>query len=201
MSTDENIFFHGHDGHNLDRLVALANFRFLVGEDYDLPDTGDATVRCGYLVTRFRGAALEWAVLVSARTPQVMSNFNGFVAACKLHFGVNDETQQIMRRGELEALRWGSDVAIFFAEFDRLTFALRMTSDEALISLVSSKLPTHVTKLLAEQALVFNHYPTMRQRIVTMWALGAFGKPTDAATCSVCGKRGHTASNCRSAKN
>lgn len=197
MST-EKIYFYGHDGQNLDRLVALANFKFLIGDDFDLPNNGDETLRSGYLASDFRGAALDWAVAVSATTPQVLRNFNGFVTACKQHFGISNETVQIMRRGELEALRWGADVAVFFAEFDRLTFALGITSDESKITSVLAKLPHTVSKLLAEQALVFNNYHTMRQRIITMWALGAFGKSTDAAACSACGKRGHQASNCRS---
>lgn len=197
MSTEE-VFFYGHDGQNLDRLVALAKFKFLAEEAYFVAAGQDATVQSGYLITKFRGAALDWAVAVSNTTPQSLANFTGFVTACKEHFGISDETVQIMRRGELDSLRWGSDVAVFFAEFDRLTFGLGITSDEAKITMVTSKLPGHISKLLAEQALNFNSYTTMRQRIITMWALGAFGKPTDAATCSVCGKRGHNASNCRS---
>ena len=206
----EDIYFYGHDGQNLDRLVALAQFKFLAEDAYYVaPPTaatatapasagGDATIQSGYLITRFRGAALDWAVAVSQSNPRTLINFRGFVTACKEHFGISDETVQIMRRGELDSLRWGHDVAVFFAEFDRLTFGLGINSDEAKITMVSSKLPAHVNKLLAEQALVFNSYSTMRQRIITMWALGAFGKSTDAATCSMCGKRGHNASNCRS---
>lgn len=197
MST-EDIYFYGHDGQNLDRLVALAKFKFLAEEAYFVAAGQDATVQSGHLITKFRGAALDWAVAVSNTTPQSMSNFDGFVTACKEHFGISSETVQIMRRGELDSLRWGHDVAVFFAEFDRLTFGLSITSDEAKITMVLSKLPANINKLLAEQALVFNSYSTMRQRIITMWALGAFGKSTDAATCSVCGKRGHNASNCRS---
>ncbi|KAL7920403.1 hypothetical protein ACQKWADRAFT_298434 [Trichoderma austrokoningii] len=101
----EDVHFYGHDGQNLDRLVALAKFKFLVGEDYAVAVGGDATRQSGYLASFIRG---DWAVAVTTTIPATLSNFDGFVSACKEHFGITDETVQIMRRGELESPGFGT---------------------------------------------------------------------------------------------
>lgn len=208
MAEEKNkIFFYGSNWDDLDRLVALSRFHFIAHEEFNILEEDGTTpraigdrARAGYLAGSFRGPALDWVVSVSNAAPDTLASFTGFVVAVKQHFGIDDETTQILRRGELERLTWSSDVSVFFAEFDRITFSLGILSDEAKIAHVIAKCPPHIKKLLAEQALNFNNYFTMRARLTTMWALGAFGqvKPT----CSKCGKKGHSAADCRgSSKN
>jgi len=198
----EDVYFYGHNWEDLDRLVALSYFHFSANNEYDVvaedgtPLNAGEVARSGYLASFFRGPALDW-VAANRTVPGTMAPFTAFVIAVKQHFGVSDETTQIVRRGELDRLKWGNDVSVFFAEFDRLTSLLGITAAEAKITHVLARVPPHVNKLLAEQALVFNDYGTMRARLITMWALGAFGAPKSTVTCSKCGKKGHATSDCR----
>ena len=208
MSTNEILFF-GHNWQDMGRLEALAQFEFLQDGDYST-DGPDGTrvpnhyARVGYLAARFRGPALDWAAKVIASQPGLLNNYPAFVTGVKQHFGIDDETIQIQNREELDKLVWGRDVSVFFAELDRICFSLSVSTNEAKINLVLSKLPARVKQLLAEQALTFNNYDTMRSRLTTMWMLGAFGQggALSHLKCSKCGKKNHTAANCRSeAKN
>lgn len=203
---EEIVYFYGHNWHDLDRLVTLANFHFLTDEVYNVNDAGMCSARAGYLTQFFRGAALDWAATASAAQG---NNFELFVSACKAHFGVVAETTTILQRSELENLKYGNDVPSFFAEFDRLTLALGITTSATKIVHVRERLPIRIKTLLSEQALTFYDYETMRARLITMWALdphrsqaGDFLPAAPRQKCGNCGKKGHTAPNCRSkAKN
>jgi len=196
------VFFSGHDWANLDRLDALCKFKFLISDDFNVGQDAvpGNNARCGYFCSFLRGPALDWAAAIAVSSPDTLNSYPGFVEACRQHFGVSSETLQIQRRGELNGLKWGTDPTIFFAEFDRLTHLLGITADEAKITHVEARLPKEVKQLLAEQALIFNNYSTMRTRLITMYALGALGgKHGKVLTvCSNCGKKGHQTSDCRS---
>jgi hypothetical protein len=209
MSTrDESlIFFDGSNGEDLLRLVTMSRLAFLrEPERYE----EDIRAQCGHLAKNFRGPALDWVGNVLSTNAGALDNFQGFYNLVRAHFGIDDGNLDALRRAELDALRWRPDLPVFFAEFDRLTSLLGLAGDAVKIALVRSKLPTHVQKLLAEQALDFAHYPTMRTRLLTMWALDPSRSiPSSASSsagttqkkrgkCSRCGKRGHAASDCRS---
>jgi hypothetical protein len=135
-------------------------------------------------------------------------NYDTFVMEVRNAFGISDQGLEAQRRGELEALKWQTDLPVFFAEFDRLTQLLNLAGNQTKIALVRSKLPLHVQKLLAEQALNFHDYGTMRERLLTMWSLDpgkaitgtGSGAGKKRPRCGRCGKKGHTAADCR-AKN
>lgn len=206
MSTDDDtILFYGHNWHDLDRLITLARFHFLTDAEFNIDEAGINVSRSSYLVKSFRGPALDWASTI-VRVPATFASFENFVTACKNHFGVSAETLQTLQRAELERLTYGSDVSAFFAEFDRITLSLGITADESRVVLVREKLPLRLKNLLAEQALVFHDYGTMRQRLITMWALdphraitGELKAPA-RPKCGNCGKKGHNASNCKKPK-
>jgi len=193
--------FDGSNWEDLTRLVTLAQLQFLQDEDYD-----DAPrKRCAYLASSFRGPALDWVGSVTATTPNTLNSFEGFVEAARNQFGISDQGLGAQRRGQLEGLKWNPDLPVFFAEFDRLTHLLGLTGDAVRIALVRSKLPPAVQKLLAEQALDFANYDTMRERLLTMWNLDPGRRTSDAVVpvtkkrprCGRCGKKGHTAADCR----
>lgn len=201
MATEKNaIYFFGHNWHDLERLVTLASFHFLTDELYNMDAAGNNTARIGYITQFFRGAALDWA-----QTRVTDNNVALYIQACRAHFGVVAETTTILQRSELEQLRYGNDVPSFFAEFDRLCLALSITADDSKIVMVRERLPVKVKVLLAEQALTFYSYDTMRTRLITMWALdphrnsqgGLQQQAPTRPTCGNCGKKGHTAPNCR----
>lgn len=206
---DSTITFDGSHWQDLTRLVTSCNMEFLqyahFSEDENNYSTEEA--KCAKLVSYFRGPALDWAGNIYANAPQVMNNFDNFVEGVRNAFGISDEGLSAQRRGELEGLRWDAqNLPVFFAEYDRITMQLGLTGHDTKIAILRSKLPIHVQKLLAEQALNFANYETMRERLLTMWNLDP-GKHTAVSAgtttrkkkprCGRCGKKGHTASDCR----
>lgn len=189
--------FNGSNWQVLNRVVALARFQFLQDNDYD----DDEQRKCAYLAACYEGPALDWATSVHATNLAVFQHFNGFVTATREAFGIADNNITALLRRDLDQLRWTADVPVFFAEFDRLTLGLGITSHETRVAMVESKLPQAMKVRLAEQALSFANYDTMRERFNCMWALdpsrGVATGTTKKPRCGSCGKKGHTASECR----
>lgn len=204
-SDDTNIQFDGSNWEDLNRMIALAKFQFLQDDDYD----DNEPRKCAYLSQRFKGPALDWVAATHASQPAVFEGFEGFIVAVKEAFGVDANNITALQRRNLDDLRWDNKVPVFFANFDRLTFQLGITDHGTKIAMVQSKLPHELKAELARQALDFHNYETMRERLNTMWALnpdrkdgaanpaGAKKKPR----CGNCGKKGHTAKDCRQSKN
>lgn len=192
--------FNGANYETLDRIIGLCRFKFLQDTDYN----DDEPRRCAYLASQFEGPALDWAVSTHVQNPASFDDFDGFIVAVKQAFGVEANGLTALRRRALEDLKWGREVPVFFAEFDRLTLQLGQTGHETRILMVREKLPLSLKSELARQALEFHNYETMRERLISMWALdpqrGAAGPsavPNKKPKCTACGKKGHTASNCR----
>jgi hypothetical protein len=199
-TTDETeIYFDGSNWEDLIRLEAIARFQFLQDSDYN----DNAPGRCAYLSSRFRGDALDWVATRYSLEPSIFENFPLFVAGVKEAFGIQNTNLVALRRTDLENLKWDADAPTFFANFDRLTMQLGMVAHETRITLLGPKLPHSVRKKLAEQALNFANYDTMRERILTMWALDPDREPVakpKKPRCGKCGKKGHVAAECK-AKN
>lgn len=195
------LLFHGNNWEDLDRIVALAKFEFLQNDDYDDNDVR----KCAYLSQRLAGPALDWVTNTYTSSAASFEEFDGFIVALKQAFGVEANSIQAIRRRGLDDLRWGVNVPVFFAEFDRLTFQLNITDHGTKIMMVQTKLPVSVKTLLAQQALDFANYETMRERLITMWALaptntsgvGGPSSVTKKPRCGSCGKKGHSAPDCR----
>lgn len=193
-----DLTFNGSNWEDLDRLVARAKFEFLLKEEFDDHEPR----RCAYLSLSFAGPALDWSASAHEAQPAILENFDGYVTAVKQAFGVEANGIQALRRNQLDALRWGVNVPVFFAEFDRLTFQLGITDHGTKIVMLTTKLPTSLRAELARQALDFANYETMRERLITMWALNPITVPgtegsRKTARCGSCGRKGHTATDCR----
>jgi hypothetical protein len=190
----DDLKFNGSNWQALSRVVALCRFQFLQDSDYD----DDEARKCAYLATRYDGPALDWA---ASLPPAALSDFDGFVTATRQAFGIADNNITALLRRDLDQLQWSPDVPVFFSEFDRLTLGLGITSHETRVAMVESKLPSIMKIRLAEQALSFANYDTMRERFNCMWALDpSRGKATGKTAkprCGSCGKKGHQASECR----
>ena len=198
----EDIRFNGSDWQALNRVVAQARFQFAQDDDYN----NDDPRRCAYVAQRFEGPALDWAATMHSTKPQVFEDFNGFIEGVRQAFGIANDNITALLRKDLDRLTWRPDVPVFFAEFDRLTIALGITSDETKIALLEAKLPMKIKLLLCEQALSFANYSTFRERMNCMWALDPTrgNGPTSTTKkprCGSCGKKGHKASECRGSKN
>lgn len=211
MSTSDDAItlrFDGSNWQDLTRLVSTAQFKFLQTASLDDDPYANGPARCAWLASRFSGPALDWAGQQYAAGPANLANFDTFVENCRNQFGISDDGLRAQRRGQLEGLTWQSDLPVFFAEFDRLTQLLNLTGDATKIALCRAKLPPHIQKLLAEQALDFHNYDTMRERLLTMWNLDPNKRTAVSSTpasgkrprCGRCSKKGHTASECRAKK-
>lgn len=202
MVSDEiGLKFNGSNWQALNRVVALSRFQFLQDDDFD----DNERRKCAYLAQQFEGSALDWVSQASTATPNIFLDFEGFITATREAFGIADNNITALLRRDLDQLKWSSDVPVFFAEFDRLTHALGIRSNETRVAMVESKLPREMKIRLAEQALSFSNYDTMRERFNCMWALDpSRGKATGTdkkPRCGSCGKKGHQASECRGSKN
>jgi len=202
--------FNGSNWQDLTRLVIATKLKFIADAAVDEVDRKFTTdeAKCAALAASFTGPALDWVGQRYETTGgSLFNDYNQFVLDVRNAFGISDEGLSAQRRMELEALTWGTDLPVFFAEFDRLTVALNLTSHSTRIALVTNKLPQKVRALLAEQALNFENYETMRERLLVMWNLDPsryHSITTPASTsrkrskCGRCGKRGHQAADCRS---
>ena len=195
--------FDGSNWEDLTRLVTQSTLARLLESEIN----SDAD-QCAWLARHFSGPAIDWVGVAYTANPLIFENFGDFCERTRQQFGVSDEGLEARRRGQLEALKWSTDLPVFFAEFDRLTTLCSLHGDAVRIALLRNKLPVHTQKLLAEQALDFHNYDTMRERLLTMWALdpnkstAVHASPqTKRPRCGRCGKKGHTASDCRGTKN
>lgn len=193
--------FNGSNWQVLNRIVAQARFIFLQDDAYD----DDEPRKCAFLASQYAGPALDWVAAAHTNHPALFNTLSGFIEATRQAFGIADNNITALLRRELDQLSWESEVPVFFAEFDRLTLALGITSHETRVAMVEGKLPAEMKKLLASQALSFSNYDTMRERFNCMWAMdptkGKTVTRTKKPRCGTCGKKGHIADNCRSAKN
>jgi hypothetical protein len=206
MNMPDFLFFDGTNWQDWLRVVAAAQFQFL--EDPDNFETEEK--KCAYLAQRCKGAALDYIANQYSVAPKTtFSNLQKFIVLVSDHFGIDDDVIKVERREGLDKLKWKVPVAEFFAEFDRLTSLLHITSNQEKIQLLNGKLPANYRKMLAEQALSFNDYSTMRGRLFKMTVMlgDSFSdtsahKPKPAKEkrdkCGKCGKKGHKAADCRS---
>ena len=195
--------FDGSNWEDLTRLVTQSTLARLLESEIN-----SDVDQCAWLARHFSGPAIDWVGVAYTANPLIFENFGDFCERTRQQFGVSDEGLGARRRGQLEALKWSADLPVFFAEFDRLTTLCSLHGDAVRIALLRNKLPVHTQKLLAEQALDFHNYDTMRERLLTMWALdpnkstAVHASPqTKRPRCGRCGKKGHTASDCRGTKN
>jgi hypothetical protein len=209
-SSSAELTFDGSNWQDLSRLSTSARLEFLQTANTEDNPYEDEPAKCAYLAQRFRGPALDWVGQQYDDNQEVFNNYTNFVQNVRDAFGISDEGLGAQRRGQLEGLKWQSDLPVFFAEFDRLTQQLNLTGSATRIALLRGKLPLHVQKLLSEQALNFHDYGTMRERLLVMWNLDPGRQQSSASSsgtskrkrprCGRCGKKGHAASECR-AKN
>lgn len=211
MEDKPSITFNGSNWQELNRLVALSRFKFLIDDKYTIEHDDGTTspnhpARCACLARNYEGPALDWVASVTAVSADAFSDFEGFIVATRQAFGVADNNITALLRRDLDQLAWQNDVPVFFAEFDRITLALGISSHETRVAMVEGKLPLKMKILLAEQSLSFSNYDTMRERFNGMWAMDptrsksvTLGKKKPR--CGSCGKKGHVASDCRGAKN
>jgi hypothetical protein len=199
-ASDPEIQFDGSNWEDLPRLVTLAKLHRASGTDVD-SDTTQST----WVARQCRGPALDWVTDRLTFDPTLFDRFNDFVEQLRQAFGIDDTILINHYRIQLDALAWRNDVPTFLAEFDRLSHACGLGTDtSAKIALLYTKLPAGHRRILAQQNYVPVAYPDLRHRLLTLWTLDpkSPGVKNDKAharpKCGRCGRRGHTAAECRS---
>lgn len=199
-SKSDDLTFNGNNWEDLNRIIGLSKFKFIVDSSSFETDQQ----KCAYIAGAFSGPALDWVSGAFATQGTLFNDLDAFITNVRQTFGVHDNNIIALNRKKLDDLKWASEVPTFFAEFDRLCSVLSIEGHATKIAMVEAKLPHHIKQKFAEQALSFANYDTMRERLGTMWALGDKGATSTTKTkkprCGNCGKKGHTASDCRSDK-
>lgn len=198
-SKADDLTFNGNNWEDLNRIIALAKFKFIVDTDSFPSDQ----TKCAYIAGAFSGPALDWVASAFTTQGTLFNNLDQFITEVRQAFGVHDNNIIALNRKKLDDLHWERDVPVFFAEFDRLCGVLNITGHDTKVAMVEAKLPAHIKQKFAEQALSFSNYDTMRERLGTMWALGdkhTTANPQRKPRCGNCGKKGHTAPDCRGQK-
>lgn len=204
------VTFSGPDWENLNRLVALVKFESLVNTDLQGTDNSPVpAAQCAWIAQRFRGPALDWVAASHATNATLFtSGLDSFVDQVRHGFGVAEDNLKALLQAQLDNLRMGHEVPVFFAEIDRLFIGLAVTGHDARIAHVMGKLPHSIKVSLAEQGRQFHNYDVMREWLNTRWALmpgpraaSSSGANPKKPKCTNCGKKGHLASECRKSKN
>jgi len=192
--------FDGTNPEDLLRLVTLTKLELAFA-------TTDADEdKSAWLAQHFAGAALDWLEHELQSDNDILSDFDEFVAQAKANFGITEDTLRARFQVQFDALKMGADWPTFLSEFDRLTRKLELTSNKERLQLLRMKLPATVQAKFADQGFLMVDYAIVRDRLLTMWALSPGGLAASGAKkaakpkCATCGKKGHTAAQCRAGK-
>lgn len=193
-------FFDGTNPEDLARLVTLTKLELAFSS------ADNDTDKSAWLAQHYTGAALDWLEHEIGDGLDILDDFENFVAETERNFGITPDTLRARFQVQFDCLRMGADWPTFLSEFDRLTRKLQLTSGPIRLQLLRAKLPPTVLAKFAEQGFLMVDYAIVRDRLLTMHALAPQGTASQGAKkatkkkCGTCGKKGHSASECRSGK-
>lgn len=197
-SVATDLVFDGSDAETLNRLVYLTKLEHALA-----PQSTDSQ-KSAWLAQRFVGPALDWVGSEISDDIKFLNDFEELVEQARLTFGHTDESQKARWQVQLDSLKWGRDVPMFFAEFERLTRNLKIEGKETRLQILRSKLPTHILADRAAQSKLFDDYLKVKSDLLLRHALLPNGPAEQSAKraakpkCGNCGKKGHAAADCRS---
>lgn len=191
------------DGNPADwrRLLAHARVRFIVyAQSFDTDDK-----RSAFIAAHFRGDALDWLASMMESRTNLLSDFDGFINIVNGTFGLDPGREQAAARIRLDELRQkGGDLLLFLSEFETLCRVVGTTSDASKLALIGGKLDAYYRDSLARSGTMYNSWQTYRGGLLSLYAYRSTGaaeapsKKRKKATCGKCGKKGHSAGECRS---
>lgn len=184
---------------DLDRVLASAVIAFTLHPN-SFPDD---SLKSAYLLSHFRGSALDWAARLIDRRPESLSGYATLVNSIKLHFGYDAVQVQAIAQTQLGMLQQKGDMLEFLLEYDDCCARAGITSDASKIAMVFSKLNTYYRESLISGGDTFTNYSTIRSRLINVHSrrltqAAMPDKQRKRAKCSKCGKPGHTGTQCLS---
>jgi len=163
---------------------------------------GDDSRKASYLLSHFRGPALDW-VARYMQTPAARSDsFAQLVGRVKDLYGYDPAQQMAMAQTRLGVMTQTGDLMEFLVEFDSTTAAAGVNSDTSKIAFLMPKLKHHYREQVLAGGDLIQTYSTVRNRLGNVYSReGEAKKPADVQRktkqCKVCGKKGHTGTQCR----
>jgi hypothetical protein len=161
------------------------------------------TTKTAYLVSHFRGAALDWGTRLVIKNDNRLQSYDKFTTSLKDHFGYDYAQLTSLHRTQLTKLTQTGDLMEFLTEFDNLSERVGLRADPTKITLVLPKLKKEYYDAIADGGDTIENYSTLRLRLLNIYAMKTGQPPSDEAKrkksrCGKCGKRGHSATQCKS---
>lgn len=185
---------------DLKRLITHVRIR-VIGNDAAL--NTDAR-RSAFVASHFRGAALDWLGAQLETDPDALDDFDAFIKAVSAAFGYSGNAAIAVARQELETLKQSEDLLLFLTRFEALTATIGLVSDTTRVTLVMPKLSPYYAEAIRKNGTIFTRWSTLRATLINLDAMRVESGKKDPekkrrrAKCGKCGKRGHTAAECRS---
>ena len=191
---------------DLERMLAHVSLQLLLraSEFVDDETNHEAVERrkTAYLLSHFRGPALDWAATVMREHDDWLADFSMFRERVKRVFGYNSAQMTELASAEISLLQMTGDLPTFLARFEELCDRAGMRSDVTKITLLRGKLRAPYSNVLL-QGIQYNTYGTFRNALIQVHFNTPQGhsnpeKKRKKLTCGKCGKKGHTGSQCQS---
>ena len=190
---------------DLDRVLGYVNTQQVL-----YPDAfgdNDAVKSC-YLALHFRGDALDWhsALISSANTAGYLHDYEGYISQLKVQFGYSLELNVAGASTELMALRQTGDykdLREFLNHFRTLCQRTGIASDVSRLAILYPKLDPYYHGAIVTNGRCYTRFQDAANFLLGVYShTPANGKDVSVqrskARCKVCGKRGHTGSQCKS---
>lgn len=186
---------------DLDRVLAYVNMQFIL-----FPDSfSDPRKKVAYLLSHFRGAALDWAagILASPTAAQQarLANYDAMLLHVRSEFGYESAQVCAIAQTRLNALKQGADLLEFLQEFEMLCRQIGLHSDATRITILLPKLSKGYHDSLISGGDTLDTYSTVRHRLINIHSRDRRQETSTegqrrAGRCKKCGKRGHSATQC-----
>lgn len=186
---------------DLDRVLAFVSLQYLLYPDAFVDDS----VKVAYLLSHFRGPALDWAgrQLQGTRPAEVarLSNYTQMLSHVRSEFGYEVSQVQAIAQTRMAALKQTGDLLEFLQEFEQVAALAGLWADVTRLTLLIPKLSKRYHDAITMSGESLTTYSTVRNQLVNIYSRsGVQEKSVEGqrakARCNKCGKRGHTASQC-----
>lgn len=205
VRVSNEILFDGN-AVDLDRVLAHVHNAFVLNASQFSTDTE----KCAFLSSFFRGAALDWYAneCVAPEDQKKLSDYDGYVKSIRSAFGCTEQVYTSAAQTELQALRQAgeyADLRDLLVHFEFLCGRAGIHSDASRVTILQPKLNSYYGNAWTTAGFSASSYAGMKGWLLRVYSRTPSNGAGDEvkrskARCKVCGKRGHTGSQCK-AKN
>jgi hypothetical protein len=184
---------------DLDRVMASCAIAFSLHPSSFPSDSP----KSAFLLAHFRGPALDWAARIIEKKPDSLVNYASFLNIVRSNFGYDAVQVQAIAQTQLGQMQQKGDVLEFLMEYDDACARAGAVSDITKVTMLLPKLNTFYRNAVVCSGDTISNYSTLRTQLLNIHSrMPAQGIPTETkrakARCKKCGKRGHTATQCKS---